>query len=83
MDLGERVYCFLGEEIISGLVIEIVDDIRIRLEDRSNTYCVYIKHCYLDKEDAIDGMLNSIRSLTECDCGEVEGQIESLLYRCC
>jgi hypothetical protein len=79
---GDMVYVFMGESLLHVKVIHYYDDIRFQAEDGDNTYCFYTKDAYLTKEEAIRGMLDSIRELTECDCGEDEETIQDMLYRC-
>jgi hypothetical protein len=85
--VGDMVYTFLGEQL---LYVKITyydinrDPLRLEAEDDDNNYCLYAGDCYLLKEEAIRGMLDSIRELTDCDCGEDEAEIEKYYggFRC-
>lgn len=81
---GDMVYVFMGESLLHVKVTcydEERDRERLEAEDSTNTYCFYVSDCYLSKNDAIRGMLGSIRELTDCDCGEDEEEIQSY-YKC-
>jgi hypothetical protein len=80
-ELGDCLYCFMGEELIHFKVTEYDfhnDARRVVGEDDCNQYTFYIADCYRTKEDAIAGMLEALRDITDCDCGEDESQINYL-----
>lgn len=79
--MGDTVFTFMGESIVSFEVSELIDELRLAGGDGSCTYCVYREHCYHSQEEAIQGMLEALRAETECDCGEDEQQIEAILYQ--
>lgn len=85
--IGDMVYVFMGETLLHVKITYYdgnVDHQRFKAEDGDNTYCFYTKDAYLTKEEAIRGMLDSIRELTECDCGEDEAEIQKYYagFRC-
>lgn len=88
---GDMLYVFMGESLLHVTVRGLsthydgtVDHQRFEAEDGDNTYCFYTNDAYLTKEEAIRGMLDSIRELTECDCGEDEAEIQKYYmgFRC-
>lgn len=81
---GDMVYVFMGESLLHVTIMHYdgeIDRERFEAEDGDNTYCFYTKDCYLTKEEAIRGMLDAIREITDCDCGEDEQEIQGILYR--
>lgn len=72
---GDMVYTFMGESLLH-VKVTCYEDVRLEAEDDKNTYCLYARNCYLTKDEAIRGMLDSIREITDCDCGEDEAEIE-------
>lgn len=74
---GDWVYSFMGESLLCVKVCS-QDEIRIQVEDGINTYCFYAEDCYPTKEEAIEGMLESLKDITDCDCGQDSGTIERL-----
>jgi len=74
---GDIVFTFMGESLLQVKVLSLncsydgkKEVQRLVAEDECNTYTFYSQDCYLTKEEAITGMLDSIGELTECDCGE-------------
>jgi len=83
--IEDMVYTFMGESLLHLRVYGFSEDRkRIEAEDNHNTYSLYTKDCYLTKEEAIRGMLDSIREITDCDCGEDEAEIQKYYagFRC-
>lgn len=84
---GDMAYTFMGGSLLYVKVtcydIE-RDRERLDAEDATNSYCLYARDCYPTKEDAIEGMLDAIRDITDCDCGEDEAEIENYYagFRC-
>lgn len=81
---GDWLYCFMGESLIHFVVTMYnldIDPKRVVGEDASNEYTFYVSDCYATKEAAISGMLDYIRGITECDCGEDEEVIDELCRR--
>ena len=77
---GDMVYSFMGETLLYVRITYYdgtVDAKRLQAEDEINTYCLYTDDCYLTKEETIRGMLDSIRQITDCDCGDDEAEIET------
>lgn len=81
---GDWLYCFMGENLVHFVVTIYETDIhpgKVVGEDAENQYTFYICDCYSTKEGAIAGMLEYIRGVTDCDCGEDEQVINELSMR--
>lgn len=95
IEIGQWLYCFMGERLINFEVVEIIDNLRLIGEDDDCTYTFYMSYCYLTREAAIEGMIRALEvhgemrvltvkgddvTATECDCGESDQMLERLLY---
>jgi hypothetical protein len=61
--VGDELYTFIGEELISGKMNERYSDIRIGLVSGDIFYSVYEKFCYKTKVHALTAMYESLWKL--------------------
>jgi len=52
----DKLYSFIGEELLELDFISEIDNLRILVSDENNNYVLYKKFCYLLKDEAIANM---------------------------
>ena len=63
VEKNDKIYTFMGENLLELEFIEYIDDLRLSAKDDDCTYTVYKKDCYLSKDDAINGMIDYLKTL--------------------